>query len=293
MSGLGLPPQVCIACGHAPRPTFRLSNASWLLRCPRCLLGWWEWPTFDPGAFYDQDYFQSGALPKGYDDYAALEVGVAQTARGRLRRIGRFGPPWAGARRRLLEIGCGPGVFLDCARIAGWEAAGVEVSAYAAEQARQRGFDVICQPIEDLQLPTAAYDCVALWDVVEHLRDPLGALRTATQAMRPGGILALSTGDVTSLCARASGPRWHLFNVPEHLYFFSPQALARLLARCGCRIVRVTRELNWVPVRYLFERLRKSFAWPESVAQRIVRLPAWVVPATLGDVLGVYAVRGK
>ena len=90
---------------------------------------------------------------------------------------------------------------------------------------------------------------------------------------------------------RASGPRWHLFNVPEHLYFFSPAALTRLLARFGCRIVRVTRELNWVPVRYLFERLRKSLGWSDSAARRIARMPAWVVPATLGDVLGVYAVR--
>jgi SAM-dependent methyltransferase len=291
MSGLGLSPQACIACGHAPRPTFRLSNGSWLLRCPRCLLGWWAWPPFDPSAFYDRDYFQSGALPKGYDDYAGLEAGVARTARGRLRRIDHLAPPRAGDRPRLLEIGCGTGVFLNCARAAGWTAAGVEVSAYAAEQARRRGFDVICQPIEDLQLPTVAYDCVALWDVVEHLRDPPRALQTATQALRPGGILALSTGDVTSLCARASGPRWHLFNVPEHLYFFSLAALTRLLARFGCRIVCVTRELNWVPVRYLFERLRKSLGWPESAARRIARMPAWVVPATLGDVLGVYAVR--
>jgi SAM-dependent methyltransferase len=291
VSESGPAPQVCIACGHAPRPTFRLSNGAWLLRCPRCLLGWWAWPPFDPGAFYDQDYFQSGAQPKGYDDYAGLEAGVARTALGRLRRIARFAPPRVGDRRRLLEIGCGPGVFLASARDAGWEAAGVEVSAYAADQARRRGFDVICQPIEELQLATAAYDCVALWDVIEHLRDPVGVLDAAARALRPGGVLALSTGDVTALCARLSGPRWHLYSIPEHLYFFSPSALTRLLARSGCRVVRITREVYWAPVTYLCERLQKSLGWPASAARRIARLRGWVLPATLGDVLGVYAVR--
>lgn len=297
------PPPRCIACGTSPRRTLRLSGGVWLLRCPRCLLGWWDWPPFDPQAFYDQSYFQSVAAPKGYDDYTALTAGLERTARGRLRRIetcrAAHTVPSAG-QPRLLEIGCGTGVFLDAARRAGWEVAGIEVSAYAAAQARSRGLDVTCAPVEGLHLDDAACDAVALWDAIEHLRDPAGVLRTAARALRPGGVLALSTGDVTSLCARLTGPRWHLFNLPEHLFFFSPAALRRLLAQAGCRVVRVTREVNWVPAAYILERLRKSKV-ADSARVRPGRFLAaaaayaggLVMPATLFDVLGVYAVRAR
>jgi hypothetical protein len=108
--------------------------------------------------------------------------------------------------------------------------------------------------------------------------------------VRPGGVVALSTGDITSLCARLSGPRWHLFNLPEHLFFFSPPALWRLLRRAGCQVRRITREVQWVPLAYVLERLRKPLR-NSPPAKRRRRAPSWVVPATLFDILGVYAIR--
>jgi 2-polyprenyl-3-methyl-5-hydroxy-6-metoxy-1,4-benzoquinol methylase len=299
----GAAPQTCIACGALPRRAFRLRGGVRLEQCPRCHLGWWNWPPFDPGAFYDQGYFQGAGQAKGYDDYAALEAGVAHTARSRLRRITGIlsgadsSDITAGRPRRMLELGCGTGVFLDVARQAGWQVEGVEVSAYAGERARERGLAVNTTPVEDLRPTPGAYDCVALWDVIEHVRDPAAVLHAAARALRPGGVLALSTGDVTSLCAALCGPRWHLFNLPEHLFFFSPEALRRLLAQAGGHIVHVTREVNWVPVAYVWERLRKTEGILGHIADRCLRnatlqrMAPWLIPATLLDVLGVYARR--
>jgi SAM-dependent methyltransferase len=291
-------PRRCLICGSEPRRSFRLSNAAPLLRCPRCALGWWPWPAFDPKLFYNRQYFQSADLKRGYSDYASLEPGLRHMARSRLLRIGKLlqarpanTAPGAVSAPRAFDIGCGTGCFLEEAGRAGWEAEGCEVSAHAAEQARARGLAVTCTPVEQLDLPPNSYDCVALWDVVEHLRDPRDALAKAAGALRPGGVLALSTGDITSLCARLSGPCWHLFNLPEHLFFFSPNSLRRLLARVGCRVRRITREVSWVPLAYVLERLGKSLGG----RGRLVNLPRAanrVVPATLFDVLGVYATRG-
>ncbi len=288
-------PRACPVCDLTPHRALRLANGEWLLQCPRCLFGWWDWPPFDPAVLYDQTYFRGAQASKGYDDYAALESGLRRTAQARLRWIARIlGDRPAG--RRLLELGCGTGVFLAAAREAGWEVEGVEVSAYAAAQARACGFHVATQAVEVLALPAGVYDCIALWDVLEHLRDPVGVLITAARALRPGGVLALSTGDVTSLCARLSGARWHLFNLPEHLFFFSPPALRVLLHRAGCRDTHVIREWLWVPVTYLAERLRKTVGLPAAcagVADRIAKLVGLqTAPASLFDVLGVYAVRG-
>jgi SAM-dependent methyltransferase len=282
-------PRTCIACGEAPRPDFLLHNGSTLLRCPGCGLGWWDWPPLEPAEFYDESYFQSAGDPKGYDDYASLEAGVRRTARGRLRRLAKLvrrdksGPPTT-----LFEIGCGTGVFLDEARKAGWTVAGAEVSRYAAERARARGLDARAAGVEELVLPPDAFDVVAMWDVIEHLRDPAAALRTAAAAVRPGGCVAASTGDLGSTCARWSGARWHLFNLPEHLFFFTPASLSRLMSRAGASVERVTRELNWIPVSYALERLQKPL-----LGRTRFRAPGWttrlVFPATLGDVIGVYA----
>ncbi|MEP0845231.1 MAG: class I SAM-dependent methyltransferase [Phycisphaerae bacterium] len=282
-------PLVCPVCSAAPRRTIRLPNGEDLLRCPRCGLGWWPWPAFDPGAFYDRDYFQSESSAKGYCDYASMEAGVRRTATTRLRRIARLAAAPRGAARRLFEIGCGTGVFLDEARRAGWQAEGLEVSRFAADVARGRGLPVTCAPAEHCGIEVGAYDCVALWDVVEHLRDPVRTLRTAAAGLRPGGVLALSTGDLSSLCARLSGCHWHLYNLPEHLYFFTPLALRRTIAQAGCRVCRVVREINWCPLRYIVERLEKKLLGRLPLgALRRARL---VVPATLLDVVGVYATR--
>ncbi len=308
-------PQVCPACEvpplrpsrSAPAQALYLPGGHELLRCPSCGLGWWLWPQFDPAGLYDRSYFQSCAAPcsgargageaggaqsKGYDDYAALEPAARLTARARLRRIGRVlgNRAFTGGACRLFEIGCGTGVFLDEARRAGWRVGGLEVSEYAAGQAEARGLDVVCQAVEDWRPPGPVFDCVVLWDVLEHLRDPAGALRRAAGSLRRGGVLALSTGDLNSLCARLSGSRWHLFTLPEHLFFFTPGALRRLLTRAGCRAVRVTRETYWAPLSYLLERLGKSLR-----AGRRPAAAAWMrhvlMPANLLDVLGVYALR--
>src|SRR4029450_5031425 len=87
-------------------------------------------------------------------------------------------------------------------------------------------------------------------------------------------------------CARLSGSHWHLFNLPEHLFFFSPRSLELLLNQAGCAVQSVAREVNWVPVSYLVERLAK----PLGGRPPQTPLPAkWVIPATLLDVIGLYA----
>lgn len=289
-------PHECPICRRAPREDLTLQNGAKLRQCPECELGWWAWPEFDATRFYDQAYFQSSSDKKGYDDYASLERGIRKTARGRLARIDTLQRKFSsrllseGRAPRMLEIGCGTGCFLDEAIKLGWDADGIEISEYAAQQAIARGLSVVCGPIDEIDLPNEEYDCVVLWDVIEHLPNPTSAIEIAAGALKRGGILALSTGDVTSLCARICGKRWHLFNLPEHLFFFSPRSLEKMLAASHCRVVERGYETNWVPLAYLVERLAKPLGLSTGAA-RLARGWTWVVPATLRDILGIYAVR--
>ncbi len=280
-------PRRCPACDVPPVPGLRLAAGQRLRRCPCCGTCWWDWPRIEPAAFYDRDYFQSAEVEKGYDDYAALEPSLRRTARGRLASIAR----WQRTAGRLLDVGCGTGTFLEAARAAGWAVRGIEVSAYAAEQARRRGLEVECGTVESAAALSAQFDLITLWDVIEHLGDPRGALTALAAALRPGGLLVLSTGDVTSLCARISGPRWHLYTLPEHLFFYSPAGLRRLLERAGLTPLALRHDVTWFTVGYLWERLSKSL-----LRRRAGSLPVGVarlsVPATLLDVITVVGRQG-
>lgn len=284
------PPSRCPLCEIDPQIAQILQNRTLLLQCPQCHLAWWNWPVFSAAEFYDRDYFQSAAS-KGYNDYQGMEPGIRRTARHRLERIASLLPADRPARPRLFEIGCGPGVFLDEAQRAGWQASGCEVSQYAAAQARNRGIHVHNISVQELHLPADSLDCVVLWDVIEHLPDPFTVIQSAARSLRRGGLLALSTGDIDSVAANLSGASWHLFNLPEHLYFFSGACLNSLLARNGLRVVRCAYEWQWIPLSYGFERLAKN-GYAKSA--RLLNLPMWkkiTIPATLWDVLGIYAIR--
>ena len=97
------------------------------------------------------------------------------------------GPPDG---RLLLDVGCYTGVFVEIAARHGWDAWGVEPSRWAMEQAQARGLHVVHGTLETADLPEATFDVVTMWDVIEHLTDPRGALEQAYRLLRPGGLMA-------------------------------------------------------------------------------------------------------
>ena len=91
--------------------------------------------------------------------------------------------------------------------------------------------------LEDAGIPPHSVDLVTLWEVLEHLPDPLATLRRISVILRPGGLLALSTPDAGSAVARALGGRWPGWSkIPEHLFFFDRATLRRLPTEAGFEI---------------------------------------------------------
>jgi SAM-dependent methyltransferase len=180
-------------------------------------------------AYYGSAYY-TGGQPDGYGDYGALRESRTAHFRSLL--------PWLRAHLptpspRVLELGSAYGFFLEVVREQGWTGIGVELSDHAASQARARGLDVRTGTLDAVALPEASFDLVALWDVIEHLPDPAAAVRRVARLLRPGGVLALATGDVSGFTARAFGARWGLLAPPGHLYYFSRRTLRALLEQSG------------------------------------------------------------
>ena len=109
-------------------------------------------------------------------------------------------------------------------------------------------------------MPAEAFDVVSMWDYVEHVPDPAATLRKAIEILKPGGYVALSTGDVDSGMARLPARFWHLMISPKHLCSFSPVTITRLLTGAGFEAVEIARSGKRVPLDFALWKLTSLVA---------------------------------
>lgn len=144
---------------------------------------------------------------------------------------------------RILDVGCGTGDFLVAARARGWDVAGVEVSPDAAAVTRRRDLAVSVGTLHEAALPDAAFDCVVLLDVIEHLTDPLAELREIRRVLRPGGVVVVETPNWRSLYRRLLRHRWAALQPRIHLLYFDESTLRRTLLEAGFEPLLTTTEI--------------------------------------------------
>jgi len=186
------------------------------------------------------------------EDYAPFtRRGIAARVRDWQRRrdvasLWRYlGPP-----ARVLDVGCGTGDLLRAIRDRGNpEVLGIEPSPQAVRIARERwDLDVRQGDLHAVRLPTASVDAVLLSHVIEHLPSPSATLAEITRVLRPGGALILWLPNAASWAARFWRENWIGYDVPRHLYAFTPATLGALLARHGFTVTEIRHEwlgLEW------------------------------------------------
>jgi 2-polyprenyl-3-methyl-5-hydroxy-6-metoxy-1,4-benzoquinol methylase len=191
---------------------------------------------------------------------------------------------------RLLDVGAYLGFFVEVARESGWAAEGIEPSRWAAATAQARGLPVRTGSLDDLD-DGVVYDAVTLWDVIEHLGDPVGNLRQIYAVLKPGGTLALSTMDVDAVVARLLGRRWPWY-MQMHLFYFSRKSLQAAVKRAGFEVLEVRRHRRIVSLGYLLSRLEGRLGRAYPLAERILRgmgLSRWLVGIDFGDIVTLFA----
>lgn len=137
---------------------------------------------------------------------------------------------------RMLDVGCFTGNFLLAARSAGWEIYGTEISSDAAAVAEKvTGAKVYVGDLKDIQLEPSSFDFISLFDVIEHVHDPVRSLEECVKALRPGGGLYLNTPNFSSLTRLALGKKWSVF-FPWHLFYFNTNTIRRTVEKAGLRV---------------------------------------------------------
>lgn len=218
----------CPVCAGAflPEPVEFWSRYS-LRECGICGLQLWDPPEPGDAAWYDAS-----------DHYLAMTIvdWLGWYHSWALEHL----PPEVAS---LLDIGCADGRFVHAAVGRGVDAWGVDHSARLVDLGNDRygGARLSCLTIDDLTTRGEQFDAVSLFEVIEHVADPLLVLRDALRLLRPRGIVVISTPN------RTGAPRAPeaLDRPPHHLTRWSPRTLAILLDRAGLEMV----ELGLSPAR--------------------------------------------
>jgi SAM-dependent methyltransferase len=144
--------------------------------------------------------------------------------------------------RKMLELGCGIGTFLADARDAGWQMSGLEINPEFPGFCRDElGIeDVKCGVIADPPFPQGSFDAVAMLDVLEHMYDPMTAIRQCVQLLKPGGLLVVKSPNgamqlrkerLKKRLGRGNGYVAHI----GHLNQFTPKTLSFAFEKAGLR----------------------------------------------------------
>jgi 2-polyprenyl-3-methyl-5-hydroxy-6-metoxy-1,4-benzoquinol methylase len=199
-----------------------------LVRCTACDLVYVN-PTFDEAhyksVYASQDY-QDIVRDLGIKshDYRVQRFGAE-----RVRLMAEHLP--AVRSPRYLDVGCSTGFVVEAARASGWEAIGVDLNPSAIEYGRSRGLDVRAVDLEEAGFDPESFDAVSLFDVLEHLLDPVRTLRACTRLLRNGGIVFLYVPNYDSASRLLMGKDAHFIWPTHHLNYYTPATIRDLMTR--------------------------------------------------------------
>lgn len=138
----------------------------------------------------------------------------------------------------LLDIGCGPGSFLQRMQRHGWRVHGLDISHIACQLASERvGKDNIFEgDLFSVNLPKGHYDVITLWHLIEHLNDPVKILRRIHALLKDDGLLIVCCPNFGSWLRLIFKDSWYPLQVPYHLFHFTPRMLNQVLQISGYRL---------------------------------------------------------
>jgi SAM-dependent methyltransferase len=173
-----------------------------------------------------------------YANYPAVAHLTAVTEKRYNELLDRFEPFRKSG--RLIDVGCGSGLFLQVAAERGWEVHGTEYGERPIAACKAKGIHIIEGALDPSNYPPGYFDVVCSFEVIEHLVDPGIELDRFNAILRPGGLLYVTTPNFNCLARRFSPKDWNVVSYPEHLMYFTPSTLVRMAGQHGFKPLWVT-----------------------------------------------------
>jgi 2-polyprenyl-3-methyl-5-hydroxy-6-metoxy-1,4-benzoquinol methylase len=189
------------------------------------------------GPYYQsEDYISHSDTAKGLINKVYHAVRNLMLRKKR-RIIARYAPG-----KKVLDVGCGTGYFLNHLKQNNYHTTGVEISEDAKKVAQEK-FGLNVHAPSDLTNGKLDkdYDAITLWHVLEHLYDLNGFMQTFHQSLSTNGVLVIAVPNHKSLDASYYRDKWSAYDVPRHLWHFSPETIRKLATKHQFEIVRYKR----------------------------------------------------
>lgn len=297
---------VCPFCRTKnPRVRYQYDNCA-IVKCQKCGLMWLHprpeqnqiYEIYNDMTYYSNEEFFSDDRSKiyGYVDYLAERLNkqywykrIIEKTKKKLQKskdMDGLNPSW-------LDVGCGLGFLMDMAFDLGFRVSGVEFSQSAIRYINSKyTFPVYYGMLSEIEF-TEKYDVISMFDVIEHLLDPISDLKKMRTMITDDGFLLIQTMDSESLVSRLLGKKLEDFRrIREHLYFFSRDSLKSILDDCGWEVTEMRSIGQTFQVAALVDRI-SIYSKTLSKFLRFIIYPKWLLEANIyvnpGTKMMVYA----
>ena len=217
----------CLLCGGLPGKLIWRGEGAAAARCQACGFVYLHERSDSAAALARETYERIYSKRQPIEDLTLASYAIV------LKRFESFR-----AMGRIVDLGCGAGAFVVAAAEAGWEAIGTEVAVSAGGTPLPSRAQILVGEHATSALPDRAADVVTLWEVIEHVGEPIELLVEARRLLRPGGLLYLTTPNHGALTRRVLGSRWPRFHV-EHTAYFDTLHLRQSLRQAGFAHARI------------------------------------------------------
>jgi len=193
---------------------------------------------------------------------------------------------------KLLDIGCGMGLFLWKAKKVGFDVEGIELSPFAAEFVRAKGIKVRDKSIYEEKLPENYYYAISMKEVIEHLPDPKAALQNVYESLKPGGVLFMTTGNYDCPERKLRGKDWFYFMPEGHIYVFSNKTMTNYLREIGFSKIMVTNQGDLLMNILLTKKFIETDKFkPSNIFKKSVYNTVRMVNHFISSGMRIYAVK--
>jgi 2-polyprenyl-3-methyl-5-hydroxy-6-metoxy-1,4-benzoquinol methylase len=189
--------------------------------------------TNEIGKYYEsEDYISHSDSSKGIINYLYKKV-RNYTIDKKVRLVNSLSKD-----KTILDIGCGTGAFLNACKVNGWIAEGIEPSDSAREFAKQN-YNLNINGEEKLSSYTDnSFSIISMWHVLEHVHLLNERIEELKRLIKKDGTIIIAVPNCNSWDAEFYKEYWAAYDLPRHLYHFTPDTMEKLLEKHQLKIVK-------------------------------------------------------
>ena len=139
----------------------------------------------------------------------------------------------------MLDVGCGPGLFLLEAKKRNWEVYGTEFTDQQIEYLNQKGVKTFKGKLTEDAFDKESFDVIISSEVLEHINNPVEEMTLFNSFLRKGGLTYITTPNFNALERYLLKGKYNVIDYPEHLCYYTPKTINTLLTRCGFKKVKI------------------------------------------------------